>query len=308
MDERIQTLIQRSDAIPSMPTIVTRFLEITNQSDYNVQDVVNLLSTDPGIAGDVLRLANSPLFGVARKVASLLQASNLLGIKRIRTLVMGRCMVEQISKGQSPLIDGSYYWRRSLVTGVLAARFADQIAPGNREDAFMGGLLSDIGVTVMARAFPDTYGPAASAYAPLCGSSLIEREITAVGVAHPEVGALVLDRWSLPETMVLVVKHHHDHPSPEGLPEEVAKLTRVVAGAADIAPLLCETPNAERIAPTCCEAMDVVGLNLAALQHVLKEIESDVTELAAVLHIDVISSKVYKLIADAVAEQLNAPA
>ena len=64
----------------------------------------------------------------------------------------------------------------------------------------------------------------------------------------------------------------------------------------------------ERIAPTCCEAMDLVGLNLAALQHILKEIESDVTELAAVLKIDVISSKVYELIAGAIAEQLNAPA
>ena len=65
MNERIQSLIQRSDAIPSMPPIVTRFLEITSDANYSAQDVVNLLSTDPGIASIPSRL---PTAGASRVV------------------------------------------------------------------------------------------------------------------------------------------------------------------------------------------------------------------------------------------------
>ena len=68
MNSRILEHIQRSDAIPSIPQIVTRLLEITRDENYKQKDVVSLLSTDPGVVTDVLRLANSSFFGVTRQI------------------------------------------------------------------------------------------------------------------------------------------------------------------------------------------------------------------------------------------------
>lgn len=304
MNENVMALIESGGAIPSMPQIVTRLLEITRDQEYKIEDVINLLSTDAGIAGDVLRLANSPLFGVTRKVSSLTHATNLLGVKRIRTLVMGRCMVDRINKGGAGPIDVSYYWRRSLATAVLATRFAEHVVQKHRDEAFMSGLLSDVGIVVLARAMPQRYAPVAEAYAPNKNADLIARERSTIGVTHPEVSALVLERWALPDSMVEAIRHHHDRPVPNDLPEDIAALTRVVDGASDISALLCEAPDENIIATTCAEAMAVVGLSLTVLERVLGDIESDIDDLASVLKIDVIPSRIYELIAKSVAQHL----
>lgn len=307
VNAEIRSVIEHGDAIPSMPQIVTRLLEITGDKDYKVDDVISLLSTDAGIAADVLRLANSPLFGVTRKVASLTHATNLLGIKRIRTLVMGRCMVDSVNQRGTGLIDISYYWRRSLATGVLSARFAEHVVPKLREEAFMSGLLCDVGVAVLAKALPSQYGPIAKNYAPQKGADLIALERQTLGTTHPEVSAMVLERWSLPDCMIGAVRHHHDHEKTVESADGVVQLARIVDGSSDIARLLCEAPDQSIIAKTCVDAMAVVGLNINVLEHVLAAIEADVSELAAVLKIDVIPSRIYGLIAKTVADHLASP-
>lgn len=303
MNASIQDIIQRSDAIPSMPQVVTRLLEITRDPEFKQSEVISLLSADAGVSSDILRLANSALFGVTREIGSLNQALTLLGIKRIRTLVMGRYMTDRVSSVATDLIDASYFWRRSLVTGVLAARFADQLIPRYREEAFMSGLLSQVGVVVLARAFPQKYGPVAKSYGPLQGKDFVQREIQAVGACHPEVSAMVLERWMLPQEMVEAIRHYHET-APDSVSEDVRTLSGIIGGASDIARLLCEVPDKETIASACTEAMSRVGLSTTVLQHVLGEIESDVTEFAEVLKIDVIPSRVYAIIADTISEQL----
>jgi len=306
MNTDVLASIEQSDSIPSMPQIVTRLFEIIRDPNYRQEEIVQLLSTDPGIAADVLRLANSPLFGVTRKVNSVAQAATLLGIKRLRTLVMGRCMVDRVTKQATQLIDTSYYWRRSLTTGVLSARFSDIVVPTLREEAFITGLLSDVGMNVLARTYPDKYKSAAEAYSPHQGSELVDHEIAAVGVSHAQVSALVLERWTLPETMVAAARHHHDVDLPADLPENVAKLARVIHGASDIARLLCEVPDPAEIAAICIASMNIAGLQTSVLTNVLAEIEADITELSGVLRIDVIPSRVYGIIANTIAEHLGA--
>ena len=73
MDHNVFDLIKRSAAVPSMPQVAARFLEIVQDPDFEYKEVVEVLSTDPGMTGELLRLANSPLFGVARKITTLNQ-------------------------------------------------------------------------------------------------------------------------------------------------------------------------------------------------------------------------------------------
>jgi len=257
MNAETLELLKRSAAVPSVPHVVTRFLEITQDPDFEYGDLVEVLSTDAGIASEVLRLANSALFGVTRQVTTLRQALPLLGLRRVRSLVLGRYMVQSISAGGSGKIDMSYYWRRSLASAVLSARFADALQPDDVVD--------------------------------------LERE--ALGVTHADVSALVLEHWQLPDLIVSAVRYHHTWPLAADLPEDVSTCARIANGSSRIAKLLCEKPEPEQVRKVCTEAMNLIGLEMSVLAGVLAKIVSDIDELAQILRVDVIPSKIYELIA-----------
>jgi HD-like signal output (HDOD) protein len=302
-------LVKKSAAIPTMPQVAVRFLEITQNPNFSHGQLVELLSTDPGLAGEILRLANSALFGMPRKVTSLKQALVLLGVKRVRSLVLGRYMIEQLTANPPTLIQTDYYWRRSLTTGVLAARFAAEVAPQYREEAFLAGLFADVGVIALAEALPDAYRRPAEAYAPRSGKNFLQLEREALDTTHAEVSALMLEHWQLPEALAEAVRYSHNLATPDNLPADYTLLARLINGSGVIARLLCEAPEDPEIVSTICHrAMEVIGLPPALLRDTLLEIESDIGEIAELLQVGVIPADVYTMIADAIAEPAAAPA
>jgi len=299
-------MIIRSAAVPTMPQVVTRFLEISGEENYKVKDLVAVLNMDPGISGELLRLTNSPLFGVTRKVTSLQQAVTLLGMKRVRSLVLGRYLTEGIGKTGKDSGDFSlsYYWRRSLGTAVLAAKFADHVASRYREEAFLGGLLSDVGVVVMNEALSERYTPIVAHYSPMCADDFVQQERAELGLTHADVSALVLDKWMLPPTIVQAVRYHHEPNIGEQVDEAAGTLARILNGAGRVAKLLCESPDKNVVVSTCKSAMDAVGLDVAALQRALGDIEKEIGEFAQLLRTDIIESSIYARISQIIVEEL----
>ncbi|MFQ5464204.1 MAG: HDOD domain-containing protein [Phycisphaerae bacterium] len=306
MNEEILDMIVRSAAVPTMPQVVTRFLELSGEKDFKVKDLVAVLNTDPGISGELLRLTNSPLFGVTRKVTSLQQAMTLLGMKRVRSLVLGRYLTEGVGKSGKDTGDFSlsYYWRRSLSTAVLAAKFADHVASRYREEAFLGGLLCDVGVVVMVEALSEKYAPIAAHYSPMCADDFVQQERTTLDLTHADVSALVLDKWMLPPTVVEAVRHHHAPSIGDGVDEPAGTLARILSGAGRIAKLLCESPDKDAAVETCTSAMNTVGLDVAALQRALSDIEKEIGEFAQLLRTDIIQSGIYARISQIIVEEL----
>ena len=95
MNAKVADAISKSAAVPSIPQVVTRFLEVIQDPNFDYDDVVKAIGADAGTVSEILRLANSALFGVSRKVTSLRQALTLLGPRRTRSLVLGRYLVER---------------------------------------------------------------------------------------------------------------------------------------------------------------------------------------------------------------------
>jgi HD-like signal output (HDOD) protein len=295
----------RSAAVPSVPHVVTRFLEITQETNFEFDDLADLLGTDPGIASEILRWSNSALFGVTRKVTSLRQALTLLGLKRIRSLVLSRYMVQSVGSGHKGGVDMSYLWRRSLASAVLAARFADVLLPDKREEAFISSLLADIGVVILADGLHQRYQPVTVHYRPCQSYDLTDLERGAVGVTHAEVSARVLEHWQLPELIGQAVRSHHVWPLDPDMLEDVAQLARITNGSSRIGKMLCEKPHAGEVAPVCTQAMELVGLEMSVLVGVLDKIEADIQELAEILRVDVIPSGVYEMIVNEVKEMIS---
>ncbi len=302
MNPSVSEAIKKSAAVPSMPQVVMRFLEVIQDPNFDYDKVVKVLSVDAGTVSEVLRLANSALFGVSRKVTSLKQALTLLGPRRTRSLVLGRYLVEAVGDAGGGLVDRSYFWRRSLAAAVIGARIADEICPRLRDEIFLCALLADIGITVLAQALPDAYAPIAEQYAPHGESFTCDDEEAAVAAHHAEVSAVVLGEWSLPEHMCTAVAHSHDNGVQ--VSDDATQMARVINAADRIAKLLCEIPDVHASAAVCAEATAFVGVELTVLVNILGAVEADVEELAAILKIDVIPSAVYQKIATAIREQV----
>jgi two-component system, cell cycle response regulator len=293
--ETLET-IKRSASLPSIPIVATRCYEMTQDVNCDYGKLVDLLTTDPGIAASVLKLANSPLFGVTRQVSTLKQAISLLGVKRIRELVLVRYLVQKTEEMPSDKIDINYYWRLSLTTAILTSKFVDAIAPQHRDEAFMGGLLADVGVIVLSRALPQQYAPIAAKYQPHESEEWISGECELIGVTHGEVTAMVLEQWNLPQTLVQAVRYHHCLPADIPTDCKGAILARIINGSGSIAKVLSQTSNSTSAVETCRAAMDRVNLDVTILIQALDNIDDEISRMAELLGVDVLNSKVFNLI------------
>lgn len=305
MSPQTVEILRKTAVVPSMPQVVTRFLEVIQDQDFDYQDVVKVLSVDAGTVSEILRLANSALFGVSRKVTSLKQALTLLGPKRTRSVVLGRFLVDAMGKEKGGTLDAAYFWRRSLVCAVIAGRLAQATNPRLRDEVFLCGLLANVGITILDRAFPQEYQGFAQSFAPYGPGLIAEEEVAAVGASHAEVSELVLSDWSLPETMCRAVAHSHDDAITGD--DDGSQMARIINSSDRIAKLLCEIPDVTQSVQTCTRAMEFVGVAPVELVKMLGEIEGEVEELASVLRIDVVPSSVYGTIAKAIQEKLSAP-
>lgn len=302
MNASVLEAIKRSAAVPSMPQVITRFLEAIQDPHFDYDNIVKILSADPGMVSEVLRLANSALFGVSRKVTNLKQALTLLGPKRTRSLVLGRYLVSSFEGKVGGGIDTSYFWRRSLAGAVLGARVADSVLPRQREEVFISALLSDVGVPILAEAMPERYQTIIESYAPYGRYFSDDDEREALEVTHAEVSAMVLAYWGLPDLICKAVNLQHT--AKVGTEDDAVRIARILNGADRIAKLLCEIPDVTEAGQICSDAAEFMGVDLSVISRLLSEIENDVEELATILHIDVIPSTVYDMIAKSVQEKL----
>ncbi|HNQ23509.1 MAG TPA: HDOD domain-containing protein [Phycisphaerae bacterium] len=304
MNAKVLEAIKRSAAVPSMPQVVSRFLEIMQDPNFDYADVVKVLSADAGTVGEILRLVNSALFGVRQKVASLRQALTLLGPKRTRSLLLGRYLVDALGGKSVGGLDMSYFWRRSLTSSVIGSRLADVVQPRSRDEVFIAALLADIGIPILAEALPEQYRPLLTRYTPNGGTFTPAEEQTALEVTHAEVSAMVLAHWSLPDAVYQAVNLHQSDSPGQG---EVPTIARILNASDRIARLLCEIPDMDAAVRACREATTFIGVELNVLNRLLTTVESDIEELAGALRIDVVSSNVYTLIAKAVQDHLATP-
>ncbi len=305
MKREVLDAIRQTASVPSMPQVAVRFIELCAREDQEYDDLVDLLNTDPGMASEVLRLANSPLFGVSRKISSLKQALTLLGLVKVRSLVIGRYLVQKLDELPCPGLNQRHFWQRSVICASLAARCCQEIDRGMREEAFMSGLLADVGVMVLAGALPGKYAPIAGDYELLHSDLWLAREQHHMGVSHAEVSALVLEDWHLPGTIVDAVRSHHvDSPwQQDGQSENL--IGCLVSAASDAARLFLEPPQPDRIRDLCRRTAERTGLSLQILIGALLSIEDDLADLASLLGISVEPISACALISQELEAQLT---
>lgn len=195
--------------LPTLPSYLLDLNAVLSNPSVDLKKVGRIIRTDPSLSAQVLRLCNSALFGLRRRVLSIEQAAVLLGTERLRTLVV-TCAVMQFAGKHVPVKLLLGFWEHSFLAALLSERVARVVEYPEKEQAYLGGLLHDIGqlplwMLVMEevhrhRELPPGNWP---------DNLAVEREF--FGMDHGKVGRWLAVSWNFMPSFMDVFEHHH-HP------------------------------------------------------------------------------------------------
>jgi putative nucleotidyltransferase with HDIG domain len=202
-------IMEKVSSFPSMPRAGVKLRVLLAEKDASLDEIEGILRHDPGLAANVLRLANSAFFGVPRKVSTLKHAVALLGVKRFAQIAVSACMSKTMDKavegyGLSP----GALWVHSIAVSNIAETLAKNKQFDETNDVFTPALLHDMGKLVLGEFLQEESQKIKSLVDG--GVPLDIAENMVLGTDHAEVGALILHRWSFPSDLVDAVRWHHN--------------------------------------------------------------------------------------------------
>jgi HD-like signal output (HDOD) protein len=252
-DQRLIRIKDLIDKMPSLSTTVSKVLEICSLPHPPPNDLNKVISLDPVLTGQVLRLINSAYYSLPNHITSLTRAIIMLGINTVKNLALSTAILGHIGKNNLiQCLPMDRFWKHSICVGVTAKAMAAHkgVAAGFREEYFVAGLLHDLGKVPLSNLALEEYNQVLS-LAKLEQGPLHQAELTVLGFDHGAVGRLIAEKWQLNELLKETLQFHHD---PEQATEASRALVTLVA-LADIYANIYEIgsagnafPNARKIA------------------------------------------------------------
>lgn len=209
----LKEAIRHLDSLPAMPAIAQKILALDLDSDEGERAMLKLIEKDPQIAAKIIGLANTPLFGASKRVASVSDAAMLLGITRVKAVTMGIAVMSALVKKPAGKLDTQGLWIHSLAIS-LAVRTLSRAMPRNTrpldDEIFLAGLLHDIGYMVLNHLDQARSDELQTRFATETDRSTAEIEAELLELNHSELGAELARYWDLPDSIVATLRYHHD--------------------------------------------------------------------------------------------------
>jgi HD-like signal output (HDOD) protein len=207
-----------------------RILALLSNPRVNARDVAALISQEPGLSVRVLRIANSAFYGRSRGISTVEGALQLLGLDAVRGIAAAACMDRTLAGQQanSP-IEPRLLVRHSLATAIGARELAMRHCGQQASDAFIGGLLHNLGVVVQLQLDPAGVRAMLAARAEGFTGDVLALESGRIRVGHERCIEVVFLAWSLPEGLVAACCHHHEPAQAPGPFRELASLVHLGA-------------------------------------------------------------------------------
>lgn len=222
-------LLRSLSRLPPFSPILNRTLASLAQEKICFTEVAELIEKDTALAGNILRMVNSALYGLEREINSVRHAIALAGIDRVRNTVLAFSVTRMWRlPAAANTWDAGAFNLHSAATASLSDLLAQRVPVDYPEGAFSAGLFHDLGKLLIAMAFPEEY-EALRMGGHRDERSILEGEIRLAGVSHPDISAEVLGRWRLPAPIQEAARLHHIPASVSDGPLSLGQLV----GAAD---------------------------------------------------------------------------
>ncbi|MBF0316593.1 MAG: diguanylate cyclase [Nitrospirae bacterium] len=215
--------------LPVVSVAVVKMLRMANQDDVSIEDLVRLVETEPTIAARILKLVNSPAYRIRHGITDVKEAIEVLGFSTIWSLALELSLYEKFFTGSiRPRFDRIFFWQHCLSVACLSRAIAQELGYRNHNEAYLTGLLHDLGKIIIEGSGRITYSDFLDNL-PKINGLLIEEEVKFIGMGHDNVGAFFSHLWGFPEFVTLVIRYHHQRFAHLNLGESDALLISIVA-------------------------------------------------------------------------------
>jgi putative nucleotidyltransferase with HDIG domain len=207
--ERLRRITEKIIGLPTLPIVVTKLIELVGNPKTSAGDLDHLISADQALSAKILKVANSAFYGFPRKIVTIKWAIVVLGFEAVKNLGLSVALLERFPEGEShELFDRQQFWTHSIGCGAAARLLARRLGYRREAEAFVAGILHDLGKLILIEYFQDKFLSAVR----LARSEdlyIAQAEEIVLGVSHAEVGGWLAEKWNLPREIVEVISHHH---------------------------------------------------------------------------------------------------
>ena len=249
------------DTLPVLPAIAIQIIELQKDPDLYAAKVAGVLSQDPAIVAKLLQVTNSAFFPFRREVTNITQAIAILGVNLAMSVALSSSLIKMLRDAEpsATTLDHDRYWRKSVLAALVASEFSQSMEGVSRGDIYIATLLQDIGILVLSEVlgseYESMYNSARNHY------DLVLLEQRNWGMDHAQAGALLLEHWQLPDTMVDVVRHsHHVLSSAQDSTVEVSEMVYGASLAGVVAEQwISDMPEEEYVSEILLDALVHIG-------------------------------------------------
>ena len=216
--------------IATLPEITLKIIELVEDPSSTAQDLHKIISNDPALCSRILKVVNSAFYGLPRQIGSINRAIVLLGLNAVKNIAIAASLTKLFRGGDlCANFSAKDLWIHSVATAAASKLLSDRMNLGLSDEAFLAGLIHDIGIMVEVQAmrheliqvfedmsFDDEGAPK---------SDMREVECRFLGADHTAFGAALCEAWKFPKSFTYVTRHHH---SPKKVPAQNRMLTSIV--------------------------------------------------------------------------------
>lgn len=205
--EGLEAVILKAMDIPVLPVTAQRVLSLMSDSDISIEKIKRLVSTDAGLATKILKVANSAFYGGYRNIENLSQAILRLGLNSVRNIVVA-ASIKNVYKNFG--LTEKLLWEQTIGSAMASNIISRRTRISDPEDAFIAGLLHDVGKVVLNNEYPQQFAQVMEkVYNDAVSYSAAEKEV--FEFSQREIGARVVRKWGFPERIELLLRHFDNY-------------------------------------------------------------------------------------------------
>lgn len=209
--ENVYAQIKKSGNLPTLPEILLKLLEACDNEATPLSAIASIISKDPALSFRVLQLVNSSFYGLNRTFTGVEQAVVYLGANSIKNIAVTTCIHQVFERKRFKTLKHfkiSTFWWHSLMCATLARRIAKKIHYGNLDEAYLSGLLHDIGRLILVSTFPKEHESFLLETEDVQNELWAEKQL--IGITHCEAGAWLVHNWKLNSLLADAIRYHHE--------------------------------------------------------------------------------------------------
>ncbi len=301
--ETVLARIARDPRLPTPPPVALRVLEKASRPDCALADISKLISYDPGLCAKLLKIVNSAFFNLSGKVSDIGRALNLLGLKRIRALVLGLSLpsMQRRTAADARMSD---HWKVSVATAMAAHEWATARHHPDADSEMVAALLCDLGALILREVYPDPYRRVLDHPIEFFVGHQCELEEEFIGANHAEVGAYLLHQWGLPDEITQAIRYHHRPADLEGQDSAAVELAYNLHFASLIGHLQLAPREPSLVTQLLRLAAERFNMEAPQLETFLEPLNQKIEEFAAVINVPIGATQHYPSLLASATEQL----